>query len=90
MFDALPTALLFDTIGVLGFSLYVINYALLTVHRITSQSKAYFMMNLIAATLVLISLSHAFNLASALIQVFWIAISLLAVAMRMRDRTVTA
>lgn len=74
----------FDTIGVVGFALYVINYGLLTFHRITSHSKTYFVLNLAAATLVLIGLTHSFNLASALIQMLWIAISLTAIALRMR------
>ena len=74
----------FDAIGVAGFGLYVINYGLLTFHKITSHSRSYFVLNLLAATLVLIGLTHSFNLASALIQLFWIAISLVAITLRLR------
>jgi len=74
-----------DAIGIIGFGLYVLTYALLTFNRITSQSPAYFVLNMIAATLVLIGLTHSFNLASALIQTFWIAMSITAIVMRLRS-----
>lgn len=82
-FFLVPPALL-EAIGIAGFALYVLNYALLTLHRITSQSSTYFVLNMIAATFVLIGLTHSFNLASALIQGFWIVISITAIVVRMR------
>ncbi len=66
---------LFEVIGVTGFVLYVINYGLLTIGKLTSQQAGYFVLNWLAATFVLIGLMSSFNLASALIQVFWIVIS---------------
>jgi hypothetical protein len=87
MFDfiaRLPPSLV-DVIGVIGFSLYVMNYCLLTFHRLTSHSELYFMINLMAASIVLIWLTHSFNLASALIQLFWIAISTTAIVLRLRQ-----
>jgi hypothetical protein len=79
----LPPAL-FDAIGVIGFGLYVINYAMLTFHRVTSHCKTYFVINLIAASMVLAGMAFSFNLASALIQLFWIGISITAIIMRLR------
>lgn len=79
--------LLIEMIGVAGFSLYVLNYCLLTLHRLTSQSSTYFVINMVAASCVLIGLTHSFNLASALIQVFWIVISITAIVMRVRPNT---
>jgi hypothetical protein len=61
------------------------NYCLLTFHRLTSHSKLYFMINLMAASMVLIGLTHSFNLASALIQLFWIVISTTAIVLRLRQ-----
>ncbi len=86
MFDVITTVppAVFEAIGVVGFALYVLNYGLLTFHRVTSHSKAYFVLNLIAATMVLIGLTYSFNLASALIQMFWIVISITAIVMRLR------
>lgn len=75
---------LFEGIGVMGFALYVLNYGLLTFQRTTSQSQTYFVLNLFAASMVLIGLTYSFNLASALIQMFWIVISIVAIALRLR------
>ncbi|MCF2905256.1 hypothetical protein L0666_09665 [Octadecabacter sp. CECT 8868] len=75
---------LFDIVGVVGFALYVINYALLTFHRVTSSSKVYFVINMFAAIFVLIGLTYSFNLASALIQAFWIVMSITAIIRRHR------
>ena len=79
-----PSAI-YDLVGLLGFGLYVVSYFLLTTHRLTSQTCTYFVINLIAATLVLVSLFGAFNLASLMIQVFWIVVSVLAISRRFRD-----
>jgi len=59
---------LFDAIGVAGFALYVLTYGLLTFNKIDARNISYFVLNLCAASLVLIGLIGAFNLASALIQ----------------------
>lgn len=80
-FSTLPAEVL-DAIGVMGFGLYVINYSLLTFRRINSQAMTYFAVNWVAATCVLIGLLGAFNLAAALIQVFWIVISTIAITLR--------
>jgi len=82
-FDALPPSI-FEMVGMLGFATYVVTYGLLTFEKIDSHSKVYFVLNLCAASLVLVGLTHAFNLASAMIQVFWIGISITAIVMRMR------
>lgn len=57
-------------------ALYLGSYAALQAGLIRGSSYIYALLNLLAASFVLISLSAAFNLSSALIQVFWIAISL--------------
>jgi len=79
----MPPAL-FDVIGVFGFGLYVLNYTMLTFHRLTSHCKTYFAINLVAASMVLTGMTFSFNLASALIQMFWIGISITAIIMRVR------
>lgn len=77
---------LIDAIGVAGFGLYVLNYTLLTFGRVCSRCITYFAINWIAATCVLIGLTASFNLASALIQVFWICISTVAILIRLRGK----
>lgn len=68
--------------GVLGFVVYVTNYCLLSFRAIDSEHKLYFAMNLLAASLVLYSLTAQFNFASMLIQIFWIGVSILALVLR--------
>ena len=70
-----------DHIGVFGFGLYVMSYTLLTLRILTASMPAYFCLNLTAASCVLIGLSVNFNLASALIQCFWVAMSLVGLAL---------
>jgi len=66
---------IFELLGVAGFIFYMASYALLQLGKITGHSYSYTVMNLIAASLVLLSLIHQFNLASVLIQLAWIIIS---------------
>ena len=77
---------IFDAIGVAGFGLYVLNYTMLTFQRVKSESITYFVINGSAACMVLIGLTNAFNLAAAMIQIFFICISFVAVIVRLRDR----
>lgn len=80
-FSLIDPAML-DSIGVIGFLLYVLNYSLLTLGWVSGDSVQYFVVNFIAAALVLIGLSNNFNLASALIQSFFITMSSLGIAIR--------
>ncbi len=77
---------LLDLIGVAGFGLYVINYTLLTFHKLHSHDALYFGINLVAASCVLAGLLVSFNLASAMIQLFWVFISTAAIAVRLFGR----
>lgn len=70
---------LFDTIGLLGVLFYVGSYAALQLGWLDGSSLPYSLLNGCAASLVLISLTHNFNLASAVIQIVWIIISLLGI-----------
>ena len=74
-----------EMIGVIGFCLYVMNYALLTFRRLNSNSRLYFAINIVAASCVLIGLAASFNLASALIQIFWVTMSIIGLVLRLRS-----
>ena len=67
----------FELLGITGFVFYMASYALLQLGKISGHGYAYTLMNLAAASLVLLSLVHQFNLASVLIQIAWIVISVL-------------
>jgi len=81
---------LFEVMGVTGFVLYVINYGLLTIGRLSLDQAGYFILNWLAVTFVLIGLMSSFNLTSALIQVFWIAISSWGIYVRFGKKLATA
>ena len=65
-----------QSIGILGFILYMLAYYLLLTGKIEGTDNSYIVMNFMAATCVLVSLIHNFILASALIQICWIGISI--------------
>ncbi len=77
-------AVVLNLLGVVGFAIYVLNYCLISFNRLNPGCIAFFALNLLASSLVLISLMGAFNLASALIQSFWIVISIAAIYLRVR------
>jgi len=62
---------------------------MLTLQRVKSESIRYFAINLAAASMVLIGLMSAFNLAAAMIQVFFIGSSTVAIIIRLRARQLT-
>lgn len=77
---------IYEIIGVSGFILYVANYFLLTAGKLATEQPLYFILNGLAASFVLIGLTSSFNLASALIQIFWIAISCWGIYLRFGRR----
>ncbi len=79
----IPDLTLHQWIGLLGFSIYVTNYCCLSFRILSSESALFFAINTTAASLVLVSLTRDFNLASALIQIFWISIGTCAIALRL-------
>ncbi len=70
---------LYDLVGLAGVLLYVGSYGALQLGRLDGNSISYCVLNGFAAALVLISLYKNFNLASALIQVVWITVSVVGV-----------
>lgn len=62
--------------GIAGVALYLASYGLLQAGILRGASYAYAVLNLVAAALLLVSLTADWNLASALIQISWIVISL--------------
>lgn len=66
-----------DAVGLTGTFLVVLAYYLLQLERIHSNSLSYNTINLAGAALLLFSLCFHFNLASFVIEVFWIGASLI-------------
>ena len=77
-----------DAIGMLGTALVVLAYYLLQLERTDSKTLNYNLLNLVGATCLLISLCFHFNLASFVIELFWIAASLIGLWKYWRRRTI--
>ena len=69
--------ILFDIIGMSGTILVVGAFIMLQLEKINPKSLAYNLINLAGAVLLLISLCYNFNLASFVIELFWIAASVI-------------
>ncbi len=65
-----------NIIGMMGTSIVVGTYFLLQMGKMESQSLSFNLLNLLGATLLMLSLLVHFNLASMVIEVFWILASL--------------
>jgi hypothetical protein len=72
-------SVLVDIIGMTGTFLVVASYFLLQLKKLDAEGLAYNAMNLIGAIFLLISLCYKFNLASFVIELFWIAASLIGI-----------
>lgn len=66
----------FNAIGIAGVILIILAYFLLQIDRLTQDHISYSLLNLIGALFLLISLFYTWNLASVIIEIFWLAISL--------------
>lgn len=67
----------YDFLGTLGVLLIVAGYFLIQVGRVRSDNPAYSWLNLIGALMILTSLLFTFNFSSFVIEIFWIAISVI-------------
>ncbi len=75
-----------DIVGNLGVLCIVGCYLLLQLGKMTSEMLAFSVINLIGAALILISLSVEFNLAAAMIEIFWVMISVVGIVRYLRNR----
>ena len=66
-----------DGIGMLGTLLVVLAYYMLQLERADPKGLRYNVMNLAGAALLLFSLCFHFNLASFVIEIFWLGASLI-------------
>ena len=69
-------------IGIAGFLTYLAAFGALQMRLIDGNGMLYAIMNILAASFVLVSMIEAFNLASALISVSWIIIGLIGLIWR--------
>ena len=70
----------YELAGFAGVAFYILAYALLQFGLLKGSGYVYTALNLAAAILVLVSLTAHFNLYSAMIQIFWITLSVIGLA----------
>jgi len=77
---------LHDLLGLVGVALIVVMYVLLQTGRTAADRPSFSVGNAAGSGLILISLAYDFNFAAALIEVFWLLISLFGLwrALRLR------
>ncbi|OGT59263.1 MAG: hypothetical protein A3F14_01185 [Gammaproteobacteria bacterium RIFCSPHIGHO2_12_FULL_43_28] len=66
-----------DMIGIIGVVLVLVAYYLLSTNKLSSRNLSYPLLNLIGAFLILYSLLFNWNLASVVIEMAWILISVI-------------
>jgi hypothetical protein len=76
-----------ELIGVAGFLVYMLSFACVQLNAMDGNGVLYSLSNVLAASLVAISLIAEFNLSSALIQGSWIIFGLCGVMLRLRFRS---
>lgn len=65
-----------NPIGIVGVVMVLAAYLLLQTYRISAHGVAYTLTNLIGSVLILVSLYYHLNIASLVIEIAWLLISL--------------
>lgn len=78
-----------DVVGFIGAIILMVAFLLLQLGRLSSNSILYSLLNALGASLIVFSLLFDFNPAAFIIEVFWIAISLVGLCRVLRTRNNT-
>ena len=73
-----------DFVGNVGVAFVLLTYLLLQLGRLPSTSLLYGTLNALGAVLILVSLTFNFNLSSVIIEICWLAISLVGIVRGLR------
>ena len=68
-----------DFLGNIGVLLLMTAYLMLQLNRLKASGLVYSHLNLLGATLIIISLTADFNLSAFVIEVFWVLISMVGI-----------
>jgi len=74
-----------DYVGALGAALIIFAYLYLQLGKFSGQNITFSLLNVIGSFLILISLSFNFNFSAAVIEIFWLIISLLGLALGIKN-----
>lgn len=70
---------IFDVLGMVGVGLIIVTYLLLTTDRMRPDGWRYPSFNGLGAVLIMISLTHDFNLSAFIVEAFWATISVVGI-----------
>lgn len=73
------TAAWHDLAGGVGVSAIIVSYLLLVLGKLGSGSLVYGLSNAVGAALILVSLRYDFNFSAALVESFWLLVSLIGI-----------
>jgi len=76
----------YTLVGLPGVFLILLTYFLLQTEKMSASGFLYSFLNLLGASLILFSLLFEWNLSAALIEIFWIIISLLGLIRFLKNR----
>ena len=76
-----------NLIGIIGVAFILITYLLLQMEKLASTDLNYSLGNLIGAACILFSLVFRWNLSAALIEIFWIIISITGIYKHLQTRS---
>ncbi|WP_300363440.1 hypothetical protein [Hydrogenimonas sp.] len=76
-----------DIVGTTGVAIIIVTYFLLQIGKISSETLTFSLLNAGGSALILYSLSYNWNMASVLIESFWILISLIGLFRVLKKRT---
>jgi len=65
-----------DAVGSVGVALILGAYAAMHLGRLRAETVTYSLLNALGAALILVSLTHDFNLSAAIVESAWLLISL--------------
>lgn len=76
-----------NLVGIVGVILILWAYYLIQAHKVTAHSFSYSTLNIIGAILILFSLCFHFNLASVVIEICWILISIMGIVKSLKQKS---
>jgi len=76
-----------DVLGTVGVAMIIFAYAAVQAGRLATTKLIYSLLNLVGACLILWSLTYNFNMASVVIEGFWILISIWGIVNWVRARS---
>ena len=75
----------YDYLGSLGAALIIFSYLWLQLGQFSGQDITFSVLNILGAMFILTSLSFNFNFSAAIIEIFWLIISLLGLALGLKN-----